>query len=207
MQSERNVPQWLTIENPGYLGKRKEQLYKDWDRTHGVGNWRLAWQLRDGTTLDFKEIFWKIYVPGYTSYFLNQPQEALWIAANSSYTYDKDLITKKEAFDELALFEKPGIPNQFHHAALNNAIYYYLGIEFAGETPLQVREGKPGTDPDSWPAGWKWSPGRIPTIWQDQIPPVDLSGWWKSGSIEDFYQKSKVLQIRTPEIFRRSIYG
>ncbi len=195
--------EWITVEHPGYLGRKKELMYRTWNSEYGC-YWRLVWELADKTVLDYEEIFSRIYVPGYAGYLLNNPKETLWLAATASYTYDKDLITREQAFDPNALYEKPNTPNQFHNVALNIALEYNLGVRFAGENPLQVREGKPGTNPDDWPIGWRFSPGRIPTIRPDLIPNINLDGWWKKGSIEDLYQKAKVLQIndRTPHYHR-----
>ncbi len=196
MEQDKTINRWITVDHPGYLGKNKDPKFQQWNKEFGAENWRIAWELRNKSVLDYSGVFWRIYVPGYANYFLQHPKEALFVAANASYTYDKDLISREQAFDEYALVEKPGIANQFHHVALNIALEFNLGEKFAGEHPLQVREGKPGTNPDFWPAGWRWSPGRIPTVRQDLIPNIPLQGWWKEGSIEDLYQKSKVLQVK-----------
>ncbi len=195
MTSETNQI-WETIKYPGYLGKSKEQKYAEWDSDFGRSNWRLAWHLQDGRVLDYAAIFFQVYVTGYSDHFQMNPDQSLWIAKNASYTYDKDLVTKEQAFDPFYLYERPGFANQFHNVALNLALVHSLGIEFQGLTPLQVREGKPGTDPQTWPAGWRWSPSRIPASNPELIPQNNVNGWWKEGSIEDLYQRAKVLQVR-----------
>ncbi|OGM11412.1 hypothetical protein A2Z22_00845 [Candidatus Woesebacteria bacterium RBG_16_34_12] len=200
MQPEREEictdSSWQTLEHPGYSGKKKDEQIKEWDRKYGEGNWRIAWELRNGEVLDFNGVFWKVYVLGYIMYFIKNPDEARLLTENYSYAYDKDMISPKEAFDPQSLYNKQGRANQFHHVALNIALEWYLGMPFRGDRPIQVREGKPGAPFDQWPEGFRWSPGRIPTVVPNLIPDVNVEGWWESCSIEDLYQKSKVLQIR-----------
>ncbi len=191
-QEEQN---WITIGRPSYLGKNKDEQVTQWNREYGEGGWRLAWQLASGEVLGFSEIF-QLYVDSYTLYFELHLDEAYFLTDNFAYTYDKDLVSKEESFNPYALYFLPGRPNQFHHVALNHALEFRLLLEFKGDKPLQVREGKPGTDPNTWPAGWRWSPGRIPAAHPELIPQSALSDWWQSGSIEDLYQSAKILQIK-----------
>lgn len=186
---------WLTICHPGYLGKNKDEQLLAWDKEYGIGNWRLVWETSNGEVMDFDAVFLQ-YVESYHQYFLQHPEEAAYLTENFSYAYDKELISKEAAFDPHFLFEKPGHPNQFHNVALNIALEIRENLPFKGEQPIQVREGKPGTDPVSWPLGWRWSPGRIPASRPDLIPEPVSHGWWQTGSIEHLYQSTKVLQIK-----------
>ena len=184
---------WDVAGYPGYLGKHKDAQEEHWNKRFGANRWQLLWMTASGEIWDYPRVFWRIYVPGYTHFFQKQPTWARWISQNFAYTYDKDLIGRKEAFDLQALYGKPGVANQFYHVALNEALEYVLGFSFKAAIPLQVREGKTGTNKEEWPLGWRFSPGRIPTTRPDLIPPTTVKGWWREGSIEDFYQKAKVL--------------
>jgi hypothetical protein len=196
MDKEKKEKQgWITIGRPGYLGKNKDEQIAKWNSEYGEGNWRLAWQLASGVVLNYEQIF-RHYVESYGDYFEHHLDEALYLTSCFSYAYDKDLISKEEAFDPFFLYNKPGRPNQFHNVALNFALEYLHGLEFKGREPIQVCEGKPGTDPNTWPAGWRWSPGRIPAVHPELIPKDSLSSWWQPGSIEDLYQSAKILQIK-----------
>lgn len=197
MNKEKELQQgWETVGRPGYQGKSKDEQIAGWNKMYGEGNWRLAWQLADGEIItSYERIFWH-YVRSYAQYFEDNLDEALYLTSHFSYAYDKDLISKEEAFDPFALYQKPGRPNQFHNVALNYALEYIHGLEFTGPEPIQVREGKPNTDPETWPAGWRWSPGRIPSISPELIPEPSISSWWQPGSIEDLYQSAKILQIK-----------
>ena len=196
VEQEGDGPSWVTVERPGYFGKRKEELEAKWNNEYGEGNWRLVWETPQGQILTFDEVF-TMYIAGYTEYFRLHPDEALYLTDNYSYAYDKDPITEEEAFDPRALFEKLGRPNQFHHVALNTALKE-LGLTFKGKEPIQVRAGKLGTDSDNWPAGWQWQPGLIPAINPEMIRDdvVFEARWWNDGSIEDLYQSCKALQVK-----------
>lgn len=194
-KENENQQSWKTVSRPGYLGKNKEIQYAAWDKEFGQGNWQIAWQLSSGEILGFDQIF-QLYVDGYVLYFENHLEEAMFLTDNYSYGYDKDLVSKEEAFNPYALVNVPGRPNQFHNVALNIALEFYLHMEFKGAEPIQIREGKPNTDPSTWPAGWQWGPGRIPSVHPELIPESSLTSWWQRGSIEDLYQSAKILQIK-----------
>jgi hypothetical protein len=189
--------QWTIIERPGYLGGKKEETEKRWNKMYGDGNWRISWVTATGEHLSYEHIF-DIYIKSYAHYFDNHPDEVNYITDRFSYGYDLDFQTKEEAFDKYALYQKPGKRNQFHQVAFNIAIEKKLQKPFQGETPLQVRDAKPGTPQKERPLGWKWNPGRIPCIYPHLIPKdVELENmWWLENSIEDFYQKSKVLEVK-----------
>lgn len=196
MEKLKPNPDWQTVLRPGYQGKAKDEQVATWNERYGKENWRMAWELRSGVLFSYDEMFYSIYVPGYVKYFLDHPDEAAELTDHFAYAIDKDMISRYEAFDHRALYDKPGRPNQFHNVALNIALEYYLGLPFQGSQPIQVREGKPGSDPSTWPKGWYWSPGRIDAVRQDLIPQTDIKGWWQPGTIEDVYQTAKVLQVR-----------
>jgi len=137
------------------------------------------------------------YVLGYAEYFRQHPEEAAYLTDNFSFGYDKEIVTRDQAFDPYALYQKRGKVNQFHHTAMNIALEQYLGIPFKGAEPIQIRAGKPGTSKEDWPLGWRWQPGLIPCVHPELITDIEIPNrWWNKGSIEDLYQSDKVLQAR-----------
>jgi len=188
---------WKVIKRPGYFGSKKGEMENEWNQTYGLGNWRVSWVTAEGKHLSYEDII-DIYIDGYANYFIAHPDEAAYITSHFSYGFDLDFQTKKEAFDMYALFEKPGKRNQFHQVAFNIALENRLQLPFRGKNPVQVRDAKPGTPENERPLGWKWNPGVIPCPHPEQIP-TDIefvNPWWEKGSIEDFYQSTKVLEVR-----------
>lgn len=190
--------QWVTVGRPGFAGRDRDLLIEDMNFRYGEDQWRLVHELGYGRILaDIDQIIRTIFIPGYVAHFIAHPAEAEFLTQNYSYAYDKDLITRAQAFNPGALYRVPEVPNQVHHVALVLALEDFLGLPFRGSEPIKVREGKAGTPKEQWPAGWQWSPGRIAAVRQDLIPQnTGIQGWWAPGTIEDFYQKTKVLQVR-----------
>lgn len=188
---------WATIERPGFFGVQKDERTAIWNYRYGEGNWRLAWELANGEVLDYDDIFWLVFVPGYVSHFRLHPDQANFLTQNYSYCYDKDLLRPDEAFDPHALYDQPGKLNQQHAVAINIALAWFLGQPFQGRRPLQVRENYSHSGSAKQPEGYLWSPGRVATVRPELIPQVELEDvWWQPGSIADLYQRAKVLQVK-----------
>ena len=194
---ETSKDQWITVERPGYFGKKRAEFEKRWNEEYGEGNWKLVWETPRGNVLDYDGIIQE-YIEGYAEYFRSHLDEAEYVTSNFSYCYDKEMVSKDEAFDPYARYNRPGHVNQFHNVAMNIALEKVLGMPFKGEVPLKVRAAKPGTPKEEWPLGWHWQPGLIPSAHPEEIFDMDFEGqWWDKGSIEDFYQCNKALQIRS----------
>ncbi len=153
--------------------------------------------MANGEILDYLRMFYKLFASSYAAHLRAHPEQQKYLTENFAFTFDKDPINRVEAFDPLALWQKPGKENQIHHAGLNLAVEDINGVSFKGERPLQVREGKPGTPESSWPEGFWLSPSRVRALRPDLIPNITIrKGWnYQDGSIEDWYQKSKVIQV------------
>jgi hypothetical protein len=117
-------------------------------------------------------------------------------------------VSKEEAFDPYALYNRPGAMNQFHNVAMNIALEKVLDMPFRGEVPLKVQAGKRDVPKNLWPLGWSWHPGLIPCAHPEEIFDMNCDGkWWRKGSIEDFYQSNKALQIQKAKPVSRRFGG
>jgi hypothetical protein len=66
-----------------------------------------------------------------------------------------------------------------------------LGKTFRGNQLIQIRQ-----EVGNHPLSVTLSPGRVPFHQQRRIRLPWLTGWWKPGSVECWYQSNKILQIR-----------
>lgn len=186
--TEQLIDEWEVLALPGQFGRWRDELFAGFDEQYGLGNWYFAWIMPSGEVWDFDQVFWNIYVGGYVEYFSVHPDEAEYLAANFSYAYDLTPITSEQAYDPYALIGVPGLPNQFHHVALNIAI---LDVTdgWRGGKPIAVR----GLETE----GEHWNPGHIPAREQHLSFAFPLEGaWWEPDSIEAVYQHNKVLCVR-----------
>ena len=185
---------WLRNPHTGQLGYHRDELFAAFNKQHGPGNWWFGWEMPNGETWTFTQIFWGVYVDGYENYFKAHPEEAEYLAANYSYAYDLTEIPEQLAYDPTAFVNIPGLPNQFHHVALNLVIHGRPG-GWRGARPIQVRG--PGSE------GERWNPGHIPANPEyiditDEFMEETAPGWWDRGSIESVYQLHRRLFVRVP---------
>ncbi len=180
---------WEDLEKPGYLGGSKDKYIEDLNTRFGKDNWRFAWELKDGKTLEYIDMF-ALFIKSYALYFKNNPVIAKDVVKNFAYICDKDFILKEEAFNPYYLYLKPGYDNQFHHVAINLSLVL-LGYSFKGNHAGQAREGKILD---------YLSPGRIECCYPELIPDFVANNYSENvarNSIENLYQATKVVQIRS----------
>ena len=199
--AEESIPKprkFKTVARPGYLGSKRGLMEASWDNQYGPGMWRIAWETANGSPLTFEEIF-EEYIQGYTAHFTKFPQIVEYLTTHASFAYDIDSnITRKQAFDPNALVGIPGVPNQFHHVAINIAITERLGQTFTGITPIQVRGLKRSIPLEEWPITSRLQPGFIQCTHPELIRQPETPIWWiRPDSVEGLYQYCKVLQTLT----------
>lgn len=178
---------WKTIEKPGYFGKKRDELYNLWDEKYGLGNWRIAYHW--GDIVVPREMGIQFYEDAYCE-FLNNSKETLdWLITTASDVYDTALSNIDSGLD----YECQETPNNHIQDISIRRAVLRLGEEFKGDHPMHVR----------WKdtEGYRINPGVVPFHLPRMIVPGeinDYSGdgiWWESNTIEDFYQKNKVLQV------------
>jgi hypothetical protein len=179
--------QWITIERPGYLGKTRDSRQETWNSVYGELEWRFAWQKGNDVIIMPEAL--KLYEDGYFEYFKKNPARLNWLVKKASNIYDTD-PSNVEAGLEYKIGDTPS--NHIHDIAIRNAVKRH-DKEFLGDKLLRVR----------WKSseGYALNPGVVPFHLPELISkePVRNYGgaqWWRDGTIEDFYQKNKLLQIR-----------
>ena len=179
---------WKTIERPGYLGKMRDEVVSIWDCKYGADNWRLAYQW--GSQVIERDLAIQIYEDAYYEYFNSNPNVLDWLVSTASDVYD----TAETNVGSGLNYEIQETPNtHIHDISIRRAVLR-LGREFEGDHLVEVRGH--GSE------GGSLSPGVVPFHIPDMIATDEIKDygevgiWWKLLTIEDFYQKNKILQVK-----------
>jgi len=173
--------EWEIVERPGFFGKKRDEIFRQYDEKFGKDNWRIAWQWN-------REIIpfiaaCRVYEEGY--YFDSFKRENLWIelAAAARDVYDHQESDVESGLDYLV---QKGIATHLQDIAIRN-VMSRREFKFKGDRLIQIRSHS-----EYW--GQNLSPGKVPCHMSELIVVPHLKGWWDNNSVEDFYQSNKVLQ-------------
>ena len=177
---------WKTVERPGYLGKKRDEVRAMWNKQYGEGKWRLAYQWGDAVISRLEAI--RLYEDAYVDFLKKNPKALRWIVKNASDVYDTAPTNVNSGFD-YTMQETPN--SHIHDIAIRRAVLR-CGEYFEGDHLVHVR----------WTGseGLKLNPGKVLFHKPEMIcrePLKDYGGkgtWWEPLTIEDFYQRNKVLQ-------------
>ena len=182
-------PIWKTVDRPGYMGDARDRLARQWDEQYGKGLWRLAWEW--GDLILEKAMALQVYEDGYYNFFrYEKPGFMIWISKTASDVYDTAPSNVHSGFD-YSIQETPN--NHLHDIAVRRAMAR-MGVGFKGDHLVEIRGVKS--------EGYRLNPGIVPFHFKPCIYDGEFrnaSGknlWWEPGTIEDFYQRNKVLQVR-----------
>lgn len=178
---------WTTIERPGFLGKKRDEICKGWDVRYGQRNWRIAYTWC-GQVIP-REFAIQLYEDGYYEFFKTAPgiDALMWLTNVASDVYDTSSSNIEAGLD---YYKQETLNNHIHDVAIRRAILR-LGCWFYGDHLVHVR----------WihSEGFRVNPGVVPFHRRNNIESSEINDyggkgiWWNKGSIEDFYQRNKVL--------------
>ncbi|MBT3397695.1 hypothetical protein HOA55_03085 [archaeon] len=178
---------WETIERPGYLGKKRDEVVSNWNEQFGKNNWRLTYQWNN--EIVSREFAIQLYEDGYCEFFKKNLDILEWLVSSYSDVYDTATSNVKSKFD----YTRQETPNKHIHDIAVRKSVARLGKEFQGEDLLHIRWL--GSD------GMMLNPGVVPFHMPELIVPGEVKDyggkgtWWYEKTIEDFYQRNKVLQV------------
>ena len=175
---------WLNDHRPGYFGRQRDAKISALNKLHGEGKWRLAWVIGD-VALEFAEACTRFYEESYFTYLRARPAEIDFICTfgeciDNAPTNVKSGCdyTKQEAFS-----------THIQDIAVRNVLRR-LDRKFEGPSDkiLVIRSA----DSD----GFRFGPGNIPFATPSLITQPSLCPKWaNAGSVEDFWQSNKWVQI------------
>ncbi|MDP1719317.1 MAG: hypothetical protein Q8L24_02745 [bacterium] len=175
---------WVNVDRPGYLGKHRDEKFKEWDTKYGKGNWRLGWVFGD-TQLDFLGAC-RVYEDAYYEYLKQHPEIVDQLVAEASDVYDDELSNVGCGIKYLAQETKR---THVQDIAIRNCLVR-MGRRFAGKELIRIRQ-----EMGNHPLSMTLSPGRVPFHEPNMIiQPSACPKWAAPGSVEDFYQSNRYLQ-------------
>lgn len=182
---------WATvIRQPGYFGKHREARHAEFDQKYGAGQWRIAWEIAgytDSQALNFAGLC-QLYEESYMMLFRQQPEVLAELVGAACNVYDDDPSNVASGFDYHA--QETG-RTHVQDIAIRCSVLR-LGEHFRGTELLRIRDRL-----GDHPLSMTLSPGRVPFVYSERITTPHLTGWWLEGSVEDFYQSNKVVQVRS----------
>lgn len=179
------MDKWRTIERPGYLGKHRNEKFKEWNEKYGEGNWRLVWKVSE-TFVDLLGVC-TLYEDAYFEFLKNNPEILQQLINEASNVYDDEPSNVNSGFD----YTKQETPRTHLQDIAIRRSLIRMGLWFRGKELIRIRQEK-GTHPLSMTL----SPGRVPFHRPELIEKPEIERWWHPGTVESFYQSNRFLQIK-----------
>lgn len=177
---------WTMIERPGYLGKARDEVQQGWDKQYGKDGWRIAYEWA-GLVVP-REFGIQLYEDAYVEHLKKDTDTLDWLVQHCSNVWDTAPTNVEAGLD---YFKQETPNNHIHDVAIRRALAR-LGKWFEGDNLVRVRWK------DS--EGYRLSPGIVPFHRPEMIntEPIKDYGekglWWHPNTVEDFYQRNKLLQ-------------
>lgn len=182
MQPTGEYGAWRSKGRPGYVGKLAAQRRADLNRTYGPGNWRITYGWNGGTIPRGEAL--ELYTNAYEQHLANAPDVLDWLVRSARDVYDISPSDVESGHDFRIQKQRA---HHLQDIAIRIAVHR-LGRRFEGAELIQVRKKKS--------PGHSLNPGIVPFHDPDAIEQPELTGWWRPGSIESFWQNNKILEVR-----------
>ena len=185
--------EWSLVDNtsPGYVGKRRNELWAERDSKYGKGKWQLIW-LVVGDYLEYTEAC-RLYEDAYFENFKKRPELLEYLLEVASNVYDDNPSNVESGFD----YSKRGdVRTHIQDIAIRNCVKRF-GRAFRGNKLVQIRDRM-----GDHPLSLALSPGQVPfhkpelVSNPDNLAEIRSKAWWMPLSIEDFYQRAKRVVVR-----------
>jgi hypothetical protein len=180
---------WLNDHRPGYFGRSRDAKVAALDATLGKGNWRLAWVTpKDVEGFEFVQACEMFYEESYYQHLKDRTADIDFICSFGE-CIDNAPSNVRSGFDYSV---QESYSTHIQDIAIRNVLRR-LGRKFEGPSGklLIIRS------PDS--EGFRFGPGNIPFAWPDLITQPSLCPKWANeGSVEDFWQSAKHVQVLAP---------
>lgn len=178
------MSEWISDHRPGYFGRRRDAIVRQYNDLYGSTGWRLAWVYAN-KSYTFEEACIQLYERSYYNYLMHRPDDLKFLCSfgecidNAPTNIQSGLdYTKQEAFS-----------THIQDIAVRNVLRG-LGLRFNGapNNILTIRSADSN--------GFRFGPGNITFFDPEGIQqPSMVPKWANKGSVEDFWQSNKWVQI------------
>jgi len=166
---------------PGFFGANRPRIVEKLNHWFGKDGWEIKY-LVGGEVISDEEAL-QLYEDAYYTHFKAHPEELETLLEMASNVYDTS-ETNVESGADYAVQETEG--RHLHDIAIRRVVQK-LGKTFRGDQLVRIRG--PKTE------GFRYGPGKIPFHKPELVPQPALKGWWDAGSIEEFWQSSRVIRL------------
>lgn len=178
---------WKSVERPGYFGKSRDEIFRQYNERFGEGKWRLMWFF-GGITIPFKDNLLIDVCSIYEdAYFIDSfRKEGLWteLCSKAKNVYDIEEKDIESGFDYRI---QSGPATHIQDISIRRVVFR-RGWGFKGNDLMQIRGSNNYFSKNL-------NPGKVIFHLLDKIIQPHLEGWWDKNSAEDFYQSNKILQV------------
>lgn len=176
---------WNNDHRPGYFGRKRDQITRQYNELHGKTGWRLRWVVEGAGAFDFEAACVSYYEKSYFNFLKNKPEELKFICSFGN-CIDNAPTNVQSGLDYM---KQESYSTHIQDIAVRNVLHG-LGLKFEGppDKILIIRSSDSN--------GFKFGPGNIPLFDQSLITQPSLCpSWAGKGSVEDFWQSNKWVQI------------
>lgn len=181
--ADTSFDSWKTQARPGYFGTRRNKILKRYEKEYGTGNFRLCWRV-NGSFRPFDAAI-MLYEDAYFEFLRDNEKLFQRLITTGADVYDNALSNVKSGFN---YFKQENHSNHYQDIAIRRVVVR-LGKSFSGRKLIQIRQSSSSN------VGRALSPGRVPFHLPHLIQKPSIKGWWAKGTIEDFWQSNKMLQV------------
>lgn len=169
-------------ERPSYFGRKRDRIQEGYDKKYGKGNWKISYWINGGIH-DFDDAI-QLYEDAYYLHLKNNPKILDELCKTASFVYDN----AESNIDCMGYHDQENNSNHYQDIAVWKSVWR-LGRKLEGDKLIQVRANGESE------LGRSLSPNNIQFHLPLYVRTPTKKGWWKDGSVEEYWQSAKVLMV------------
>jgi len=169
------------------FGKGVEGVFANLDERFSKGNWHIGWDV-NGKVVGKADVL-QFYEDSYYKYLKDNPHVLEWLVNTASEVYDNSLTNIDCGTD----YSNQETTAAHYQDIAVRRVLQRLERKFEGNHPVQIR--------GHTSEGYVLNPGQVPFHKPEVIlPHSNKRMWWKTNSVEAFYQHNKVIVVHPNDL-------